>query len=227
MKVGVLFSGGKDSCYAAYLAKKEGHELACLITIESENKESFMFHTPSIKQTEKQALAIEVPLIVIRTKGEKEKELLDLEKAIVQAKKKYKIEGIVTGAVASVYQASRIQKICDKLGLEVFNPLWQKNQVELLEELIKNKFEVIITGVAAEGLNESWLGRKLDASMIEELRVLNKKFGLNPAFEGGEAETFVCWCPLFRKRLEITKFKKIMDTNNSGRLEIQKIRFLN
>lgn len=153
-RLGVLFTGGKDSCYAMYLARQKGLEIECLITLESENPDSFMFHTPSISQTKKQAEVLDVPLIVQKTKGEKEKELVDLEKAIKKAKKEFDIDGVVTGAVQSVYQSSRVQKICDKLGLECFNPLWQKDQLELLKELIKNKFEVVLTAVAAYPLTE-------------------------------------------------------------------------
>ena len=115
MKCGVLFSGGKDSTYAAYLAKKHGNELSCLISIVSENPESYMFHTPSILKVKKQAEVMNIPLLIQKTKGQKEEELKDLEKAIKLAKAKYEIEAIVTGAVESVYQASRIQKICDGL----------------------------------------------------------------------------------------------------------------
>ena len=142
MKLGVLFSGGKDSCYSAYLAKKQGHEIVCLMSVFSENKDSYMFHTPSIKKVKKQSEAMSIPLMVQKTKGEKEKELKDLERVISKAKKKYKIQGIVTGAIRSVYQASRIQKICDKLKLKCINPLWQKDEIKYLNELIENKFKI-------------------------------------------------------------------------------------
>lgn len=220
MKLGLLFSGGKDSTYAGYLAEKHGHEISCLISILSENPESFMFHTPSIKKVEKQAQAMKIPIVLKKTKGEEELELDDLEKAIARAIKDYKIEGIITGAVESVYQATRIQKICAKYNIECFNPLWQKNQIELLKELIKNKFDVIITGVFAEGFDETWLGRKIDKDMIEELKLLSKKHSINPAFEGGEAETFVLNCPLFSKGLKVTD-KEIFGKGNSLRMEIE------
>jgi diphthine-ammonia ligase len=220
MKLGVLFSGGKDSTYAAYLAKKAGNELSCLIVIESENKESFMFHTPSINQTKKQAEVIGIPLLVVRTKGEKEKELVDLENAIVKARDEYRIEGIVTGAVASVYQASRIQKMCDKLKLKCINPLWQKDQIGLLNELIENKFEVIITGVFAYPLTKEWLGRKMDKRFIEDIKKLEEKYKINPAGEGGETESFVLNCPLFKRGLKVKRFKDFGD-GNSWRREIE------
>ena len=120
------------------MEKKEGYEIACLISVFSENPESYMFHTPSIEKTKQQAEAMNIPLIIQKTKGQKESELKDLEKAVKKAKSEYKIEGVVTGAIESIYQASRIQNICNKLGLECFNPLWQRNEEEYLEELIKN-----------------------------------------------------------------------------------------
>ncbi|MBD3260491.1 MAG: TIGR00289 family protein, partial [Candidatus Altiarchaeales archaeon] len=89
MKVAVLFSGGKDSCYAAYLAKERRDNLVCLVSIFSKNKESYMFHTPSITKVKKQAEVMEIPLIVKETEGLKEKELEDLKNAIKEAKEKY------------------------------------------------------------------------------------------------------------------------------------------
>ncbi len=220
MKLGLLFSGGKDSTYAAFLAKKYSHDVVCLILINSKNNDSYMFHTPSITQTQVQADVMNIPLITIITKGIKEVELKDLEKAIKLAINKYEIQGIITGAVESVYQASRIQKIADKLGIEVFNPLWQKDQIELLEDLIKNKFEVIITGVAAYPLNEKWLGRKIDKSFIKDVKKLQQKYKINPAGEGGETESFVLNSPLFKKPLKIID-KKISGEKNNWRLEIK------
>ncbi len=216
----VLFSGGKDSTMAAYLAKKKGYELTCLITLISKNKESYMFHTPSIRKTRQQAKVMKIPLVVDKTKGEKEKELRDLERAIKIAKKKYKINCIVTGALHSVYQASRIQKICDKLELECFNPLWHKDEFTYLDELIKNGFKVIIIGVFAYPLNASWLGRKIDKEFIEDVKELKEKYKIHVAGEGGEFETFVLDCPLFERPLKVTG-ADFTGEDHSWRMEIK------
>lgn len=221
MKLGILFSGGKDSLYSAYLAKESGHEISCLISVFSENLESYMFHTPSISQVKIQAKIMNSPLIVQRTKGEKEYELKDLEKAIRKAKQKYKIQGIVSGAIQSVYQASRIQKICNKLNLECFNPLWQKPEFEYLEELLKNKFDVIITGVFAYPLDNSFLGKKIDKHFIEQIKKLNQKFEIHPAGEGGEFETFVVNCPLFKRELKVIEKKISSGGENNFRMELK------
>lgn len=225
MKTAVLFSGGKDSCYAAYLASKE-NELTCLITMHSENPDSYMFHTPSIEKTKAQAEAMELPLIVHKTKGEKEKELVDLENAIKKAIDQYKIEALVTGALHSEYQASRIQKICDNLNIKCINPLWHKDAEEYWEELLENNFEVMIVGVASDGLYEEWLGKIINRELFAKLKQLKEKFKFHLAFEGGEAETFITDCPLFKKKIQVIEGEKKWD-GTSGRYSIKQVKLIN
>lgn len=220
MKLALLLSGGKDSIYSGFLAKKYGHELTCAISVVSKNKYSHMFHTPSISKTSLQAEAMEIPLIIQETSGKKELELKDLERVLNNAKRKYKIKGVVTGAIQSVYQSSRIQKICNKLGLEVFNPLWQVSEEEYLKDLIKNKFKVILTGVFAYPFDKSFLGKEIDKKFIEEMKNLNKKYGISIIGEGGELETFVLDCPLFKKPLKVKSFEDIKEGENSFRREV-------
>ena len=221
MKLGVLFSGGKDSVYATYVSKKYGHEIECLISIFSKNKESFMFHTPAVEKTKIQASSMNVPILIQKTDGKKEDELTDLRDAIKKAKNKFKIDGVVTGAIKSVYQASRIQRICDELGLVCFNPLWQKDEEIYLEELVKNKFKIILTGVFAFPFDEKWIGREIDKKFIDEIKTLNKKYKIHIAGEGGEYETFVVDCPLFSRPLNVVGKKILKEGENSFRLEVE------
>jgi len=203
MRLGVLFSGGKDSTHALHLAAQK-EEVACLITVISKNKESFMFHTPNIDVTAFQAQALGLPLVSVQTEGKKEEELADLERAIAEAKSKHQIEGVVTGAVESVYQASRVQRICSKLDLWQFNPLWKTDQKALLQTLLQQQFHVIISGVFAYPLDEKWLGKKIDSQMIAQLVELQGKYGISPSGEGGEIETTVLDAPMFKQRIEVT-----------------------
>ncbi|MCJ7445374.1 MAG: diphthine--ammonia ligase [Methanotrichaceae archaeon] len=207
MKLGVLFSGGKDSVFACYRAM-EKNQVVCLITMISENPDSYMFHTPNIRQTNLQAEAIGIPLIPWSTLGEKEKELVDLRNAIIVARNRFGIQGIVTGAVESIYQAARIQKICCDLDMWCFNPLWQINQIEYLYTLYSLGFKVLITGVFAYPFDASWVGAILVEEKIKKLEKLQQEYKINPSGEGGEFETFVLDGPIFRKRIEIIKASK-------------------
>jgi diphthine-ammonia ligase len=221
MKSAILFSGGKDSVYSAYLAKKAGYELTCLISIFSKNKESYMFHTPSIEQVKKQAEVMDLPLVITETEGIKEEELEDLADIIKQVRDKYHIDTIITGALHSVYQAERIQKICDNLNLKCFNPLWHKDEISYLHELIEANFKIIITGVFAFPLDKSWLGRIINNNFISEVSKLKDEYKIHAAGEGGEFESFVLNCPLFKRELKVKSFEDFKEGENSFRREIR------
>lgn len=224
MKLGALFSGGKDSTYAMYKAAQM-HEIVCLIALRSLNPESYMFHTPAFEVIEKQAEALGLPLVLFETEGKKEKELEDLKKAIVSAKDKFGIEGVVTGAVASEYQRSRIKNICDELKLECINPLWGMDEVLLLKNMVRDGFKIIITGVAAYPLDKEWLGRVIDEKIIKKLVGLNEKYKIHVAGEGGEFETLVLNSPMHKKKIELVKVGKEY-SNYHGVLKINEMKLM-
>ena len=205
MKVAALYSGGKDSTYALHRAMQQGREVVVLITIKSKNQSSYMFHIPNIDMVKLQAKALGIPLIFRKTEGLKEKELVDLKAAIAEAKKKYQIEGIVCGAVASEYQRYRVETICADLGLRSICPLWHLDSEKYIHEFLKDGFEAIFTGIAAQGLTPIWLGKPLSSETLEELKQLHHKFGVHLSGEGGEYETLVTDGPIFKKRLVIEK----------------------
>ena len=224
LRLGVLFSGGKDSTFATYIATLFGWDIACLITLKSENPNSFMFHTPNINITKYQAEAMGLPIIMEATSGKKEDELGDLFEALKKAKEQYKINGIIVGALASDYQHERLNRVCEELQLKTFAPLWHKDQAMLLKEMIELRMEIFISSIAADGLGEKWLGRKLDTKAYLELLQLHHRIGLHPAGEGGEYESIVLFCPfLFKKKLEITKAEKIMESPYVGLYHIQNV----
>jgi diphthine-ammonia ligase len=221
MRLAALFSGGKDSTYAMQKIMEEGHEIKYLITFFSERQDSWMFHYPCIELTKLQAESLGIKQIIKNTKGEKERELDDLVEVLASVKND--IDGIVTGALYSDYQRTRIEKICKDLGLKCLSPLWHSDLEKMLKEEIALGFEIIIVGVAAEGFDKNWLGRKIDLDTVEKLKELNKKFGINIGAEGGEFESFVLDCPIFKKKIEISDSEIVWDNKtNSGYLKIKK-----
>ncbi len=209
LKLGVLFSSGKDSNYAMHIMQEQNYSIECLITIKSQNPDSYMFHTPNISLANLQAEAMGIPLIEETTRGEKETELTDMKNAILRAKEEFGIEGVVTGALYSNYQRERIEKVCDELGLKVFSPLWHIDQEKEMHQLLAIGFEFIFSSVAAYGLDKSWVGRRIEKKDIERLVRLNEKIGLNVAGEGGEFESFVLDGPMYHKKIEIREMEVV------------------
>jgi ABC transporter with metal-binding/Fe-S-binding domain ATP-binding protein len=204
MKLGVLFSGGKDSAFACHKAM-EKEEVACLITVLPLNPESYLFHTPNVSLTALQAEAAGLPLVSVESEGVEEAEVADLSRAISRGVEKHGIEGVVTGAIHSVYQATRIQRVCHDLDLWCFNPLWQRNQEEYLDEVVSSGFRFLISGISAAPFEEPWLGREVDRGALDELKTMARRHRMNPAGEGGEYETFVLDAPFFRKRIDVLR----------------------
>ena len=218
LKAGALWSGGKDSTYAAYLVSKTD-QLSCLITVFPPSAMSYMFHYPNIRWTKLQAEAMGLPQVTAETAGVKEEELGDLKMALERAKTSYNLDAICTGALASVYQKSRVERICDELNLRCISPLWHSDPESHLRNLLRDGFSVTVVSVSAMGLDERWLGRVLDDKAIDELMKLGAKYGFHVGFEGGEGETFVLDCPLFRKKIEVLQSEKRWK-GDSGYLDI-------
>jgi len=220
MKLAALFSGGKDSTYAIYLAKKLHHSVEVLLTLYPHSSESHLLHHPNITFTSLQSESMKIPQLVEEISStDAETEFKKLEKLIILAKENYSIEGIVHGGILSKYQKDNFSLICERNNLEILSPLWNKNPESYMKELLEENFEYIISSVSSDGLDNSWLGQIIDKSGLEHLKNLQSKFGFNLNFEGGEAETFVINCPLFEKPLFIQDSSTEWD-GYRGRFEI-------
>ena len=215
MRLAVLFSGGKDSCYAARLAEEAGHDVDYLVSMRSENPDSYMFHTVNIGLTELQAYAWGKEHVEAKTRGVKEKELDDLGRSLGGLD----VEGVVTGAIASSYQRERVDRICGELGLEHLSPLWGRERVGLLNEMLRRGMVIVISAVAAQGLDQKWLGAKLDRQAVNRLVQLMDRYGVDPCGEGGEYESLVLDAPWFRYRIEVKEAERSWD-GVSGRYRV-------
>ena len=207
MRLAALFSGGKDSTYAAHLAQEMSHDISYLVTMLPARDDSWMFHTVNIGLAPLVAKATGIESVVVDTSGEKEEEIQDLKPAIAGLN----VDGIVTGAIASSYQRSRVDGICSELEIEHVAPLWGRESSELLREMIGDGMSIIVAAVAAMGLDEKWLGRTLDLDALEELKSLSERYGVDVCGEGGEMETLVLDAPWFTSRLEIMSAKPEWD----------------
>ncbi|WP_226040467.1 diphthine--ammonia ligase [Natrinema sp. DC36] len=210
-----LFSGGKDSSWALYRALEQGLPVERLVTVHPAG-DSYMYHVPATELAAQAAESIGIELIDVEpddfaadaatdSSAQGDDELEPLEAALEELDRLLAggIAGVTAGAVESEYQTSRIRGMCDRLDCDLFAPLWQENPRELADAMLEAGFEITIIQVAAHGLDESWLGRTLDADAIADLEDLHEEYGVHILGEGGEFETFVVDGPHMDRRIDL------------------------
>ena len=201
MRVAALFSGGKDSTYAAYVAMQRGWDLTHLLSIFPADRDSMLFHVPNLHVTALVAEAMRRPLVTEEAKEGEDGELAALRRIFHRVD----VDGVVVGAIASDYQHERVNRVADESGLRVFAPLWRLDPRYLIREYLAAGFEIVFSSVSAEGLDARWLGRRWDERTVEDLLTLQRSRGIHPCGEGGEFETLVLDAPFFDRRIEIVR----------------------
>lgn len=212
MRVAALFSGGKDSTYSIFKALEDGHELTCLISMHPISDESLLFHFPTNNLLNKISHVLGVPLVQGYCEwARKEVEITQLTRVVKQALNDYPIDGLVSGVISSKFQLNIFQEICNKFNLKLLSPLWEINSDEYFNKLLNLNFRILITRVAAMGLDSNWLGKEITYSSYLKMKALSKKYQFNMTFEGGEGETLVLDCPIYKKKILVKESRKKWD----------------
>jgi len=209
-----LFSGGKDSSWALYRALETDLSVERLLTVHPE-EDSYLYHVPATDLAGLAAESIGIELVEITpdpvaadltdSGARGDAELEPLERALERLDDELDVglAGVTAGAIESEFQTSRIEAMCDRLGIEAYLPLWHRDPGELAAEMVAAGFEITVIAVAARGLDESWLGRSLDADAFAELENLHDEYGVHPLGEGGEFETLVTDAPHMDRPIEL------------------------
>ena len=194
MVYAALSSGGKDSILACQKALDAGLEVRYMVTVRPADPDSYMFHSANLDAVRAIADAAGMEYVEIQSGGEKEAELAELEAGLAALE----VEGIVTGAVGSVYQRDRLAAIADRLGLALVAPLWGMDPEALLRE-VAARLDAIIVVTAADGLDESFLGAHFDDALIDRLKRVAAARQIHLAGEGGEYESLTLDAPFYRR----------------------------
>jgi len=199
MRVAVLSSGGKDSSAAYWWAICKGWDVAYLVTVTITGGDSHMFQVPGVAAVQYQAQLSGITWINVESEGIQEEEIDDLQSALEMLD----IDGIVSGALRSDYQKSRLERMCQKLDIISWTPLWHQSSLEHMRNLVDNGFGIMLTGVSTEGMGEEWLGHTLSKESLTKLEQLSQKYRFNVDGEGGEYETLVLSGPHIDGKLEV------------------------
>ncbi|SCZ94782.1 BZ3500_MvSof-1268-A1-R1_Chr12-1g03654 [Microbotryum saponariae] len=146
--------------------------------------------------------------------GEEKDETEDMYELLRDVKEKEPtVQGVAVGAILSNYQRVRVEQVCSRLGLVPIAYLWERNQADLLGEMVRAGMESVLVKVAGAGLGVEHLGRSLK-QMEPTLHRLNKKYELHICGEGGEYETFTVDCPIYKSRIVFKKTTTIISNSD-------------
>ena len=226
-----LFSGGKDSSWALYRALERDLPVERLVTVHPPG-DSYMYHVPATDLTALAAESIDIPVVDVHPEdfeadnatdagAQGDAELEPLEAALTDLAETLDggIAGLTVGAVESEFQNSRVGAMAERLGADVFAPLWQRAPREAATAMLDAGFEIRIIRVAAGGLDESWLGRTLDADAFDELEALGERYGVHLLGEGGEFETLVTDAPHMNRPIRLAYDTEWDGTRGQLRIE--------
>ena len=217
MRVAILSSGGKDSSAAWWWSICRGWEVTYLVTMIVEGDDSMMFQIPGTEIVGHQAKLSATTWLPIKTQGIEDLEVEELEQSLSNLS----IDALVCGALRSDYQKSRIERMCERLEIISYTPLWHQSSLGHITGLIEHGFGVVITSVACDGLDESWLGETLTKQSLAKLIDLSDKFRFNVDGEGGEYETLVVHGPHFTGSIQLEGEKRWQ--GRRGHFQINKI----
>jgi diphthine-ammonia ligase len=216
MKVIASWSGGKDSCYAYYLAQQQGHQVLSLLTMMmSEEKSNFHMIPSGILDA--QAKAMGVPLIKKTTSAATYE--ADFKAVLAEYKAKG-AEGLVTGDIYEVagHEEGWLDRVCREMGYKPIKPLWMGDTKQIYLDYLKTGFKATVVRTNRT-LSLDWLGRVLDRKFYDDILKLD---GVDPCGEGGEYHTVITDGPNFKQKVELLETERKRLDNGFGYLEIKK-----
>ncbi len=196
------WSGGKDSSLALMkiLAQKE-FEITHLLTAVNKTYNRISMHGVRRELLEQQAASIGIPLKTIELPEQptmEEYEQLMSERVLDF--KRQKIEHTIFGDIfledLRMYRENKLKA----LGIEAHFPLWKISTKELMDSFLQQGFKAIVVCVNGDYLDQSFCGRALDQSFVDDLPTHVDVCG-----ENGEYHSFVYDGPLFKQPIEFSK----------------------
>ena len=202
----VSWSGGKDSCWAAYLAGRSALNVRWLVNMVNEDGSRSWIHALRPELVEMQSRAVCIPLLQGRSSMDTYE--ADFRSTMLSLKR----NGVSGGAFGDIDLEENREWVscqCQEVGITPHFALWGQSQEAVLRGFVAAGFEAVVVVAEANRLGEKWLGRTLDAALLAELSRLNETRGLQLAGESGEYHTLVVDGPFFEQRIQITESEAV------------------
>lgn len=193
------WSGGKDSALALQkvLQEKEFEVLALFTTMNEETSKSSM-HSIPLEILERQAESIGIPLYPVLSSTA----LKNYDQKMSEAVQHFKEQGVAHFIFGDIFladvKAYRESKLIP-LGIEVVEPLWEKSSQEVIDDFLRSGIQSKIIVTQADLLDESFIGKDLDADLINSFPK-----NIDVCGENGEYHTIAYAGGLFQKEVAFT-----------------------
>jgi uncharacterized protein (TIGR00290 family) len=200
------WSGGKDSCLACYRAIASGLKVRYLANTVTEDGKRSRSHGLPAKVIQVQSEAVGIPLVQRRTTWDN----YEVEfKSMLRTFKQEGVNGGVFGDIDFEEHRQWVERVCQEVDIVPHLPLWGESQDKILRDFIDLGFEAVIIATKADLFGREWLGQRIDLNFIKHLDELRETKDITPCGEAGEYHTLVIDGPLFKKRMEILKTRKV------------------
>jgi diphthine-ammonia ligase len=196
------WSGGKDGCFACYLALAQGYKVSHLVNCVAKEYQRVNFHGTEKRLVQMQGEAVGIPVFQKETTFGNYTE--DFKNAI-RTLLPEGIKGMVFGDIYNDEHLAWVEGVCTELGIEAVEPLWGKGTDDVINQFLEAGFKAVIVAAKASLIDEEWLGRQVDGEFSDYL----KSKAVDPCGESGEYHTVVVDGPLFKRRIEITESRTI------------------
>ena len=198
-----LFTGGKESVFSVLKARERGYEIDELIFLK---KPRFSVHKVNLPAVRAVAKMLDIDLNKVETsdKPEDDKVLI----TYLKKKRENGVSNLLTGNVKLEEIHDIYQKLCEKAGLRLIEPLRGWDTLELLMEYFKIDLQFMIIGIRDEELDSKWLGEIVTRQNFEEFLTDVLSRGIDPCGEYGEYHTLVTGLKEAKVSLRPVKIEK-------------------
>ena len=201
-KILLSWSSGKDSAWALHVLRQQPDvDVVGLITTFNEAVDRVAMHAVRRSLAEAQATATSLPLRAVPLPYPCSN--ADYEARMGQAFEAAKAEGISHVAFGDLFLEDvrdyRIRQM-EGTGLEPLFPIWDAPEAtaELARRMVEAGFRSVITCIDPKQIPESFIGRRWDGALLDELPAR-----VDPCGERGEFHTFCTHGPIFQAPIEV------------------------